>query len=77
MEPVEISGREMYDAILALTQQVTIMVEKIDMLCETTKAHERRISSLEERRWPIPVLSVVIPLIAVALTAVLTHFLGA
>lgn len=70
LEPVEITGREMYDAILALTRQVAIMVEKVDRLCSVSYDQENRIRKLEGRRWPFPVLQVVTPLVAVLVSVV-------
>lgn len=69
--PVEITGREMYDAIVQLTNQVSILTQSVDRLCTLSGDHEERLRLLEGRRWPLPKVRLIFTLASVALTAVI------
>jgi hypothetical protein len=53
-----------------LALQLARMEVKLDQLLVESGDHEARIRKLEERRWPLPVMSAVCSLIAVGLAVV-------
>jgi len=73
--PVIITAREVYDAVIKVGGQVAELNSKVANLTDdqmkTSKDHEDRIRSLEKNRWPLPALTVLISLAALAAAIVL------
>lgn len=61
MPQVEITAREVYDAVQSLHVRVAVLSEKVDRLGPD---HEHRIRSLEKARWPLGTVAVIIPSLA-------------
>lgn len=71
--PVIITAREVYDAVIRVSTQVTDLSAQITAVAkdqvEIAKSmddHEARIRSLERGRWPIQSLTVLISIAALA-----------
>lgn len=61
MPQVEITAREVYDAVQSLHVQMAVLSQKVDHLGPD---HEARIRSLEKSRWPLGTVAVIIPTLA-------------
>lgn len=87
--PVVITSRDIYDALVRLTDTVNRLVDKGDGHTEDIRDHEARLRTLEEAnagkrlgdldtrmrsveagRWPLPALSALLALAALALAAI-------
>jgi hypothetical protein len=69
MEPlggVTITSREIYDAVVRLTGRVDVLIEQQTATRQDVQDHEMRLRALERSRWPLPALSVVVALGALA-----------
>jgi hypothetical protein len=66
LEPVSITGKEIYDAVVKLTAAVDRLTGKHDGTAVTIKDHEDRLRVLEGARWPLPSLAIVVSLGALA-----------
>lgn len=63
---VVITAREIYDAVVRLTGRVDVLITQQNEAQHDLLDHETRLRSLERTRWPLPTLSVLIALGAVA-----------
>jgi hypothetical protein len=61
---VEITPKEIYDAVVELTGRVNVLIEQGRETRTDVADHEERLRSLERARWPLPALSVLIALAA-------------
>lgn len=68
--PVLITARDIYDALVELRTTVNRLVDRHDAQASEVADHEARIRSLERGRWPLPALSAVLALAAIAITVV-------
>lgn len=57
---VEITMREIYDAVVRLTGRVDVLIEQQKTTRGDIKDHENRIRSLEKSRWPLPSVAVLV-----------------
>jgi hypothetical protein len=65
---VVITSKEIYEAVLRLTGRVDVLIEQQAHTNNDVQDHEGRIRSLEKGRWPLPALSVVLALGALAVS---------
>lgn len=63
---VVITSREIYDAVVRLTGRVDVLIEQQTSTTHDVQDHEARIRGLERSRWPLPAVSVLIALAALA-----------
>lgn len=70
-----ITSREIYDAVVRLTGKVDVLIEQQNHTNTDVVDHENRIRQLEKARWPLPALSIVFAIIAIAIP-ILQHFAG-
>ena len=68
--PVVITARDIYDALVELRSTVARLVDRHDAQAAEVADHEARIRALERGRWPLPALSAVLALIALAITVI-------
>ncbi|MEV0396718.1 hypothetical protein [Polymorphospora rubra] len=66
MGPVVITTRDIYDALIRLTETVQRLVSKGDDHAADLADHEARLRALERGRWPLPAATVLISLAALA-----------
>jgi hypothetical protein len=66
---VVITSREIYDAVVRLTGRVDVLITQQADAHADLQDHEARIRSLEKARWPLPAVSLLISLGALALAA--------
>lgn len=70
LDPVAITGKEIYDAVVRLTAAVDRLASKHDGTDQTVRDHELRIRVLEGARWPLPSLAVLVSIGALVTAAV-------
>lgn len=63
---VRITGREIYDAVVRLTGRVDVLIEQQTAAREDLTDHENRLRSLERRQWPLPAVSLLVAMGALA-----------
>jgi len=63
---VHITGREIYDAVVRLTGRVDVLIEQQTAVRDDLADHEERIRTVERRLWPLPTMSVLIAVAALA-----------
>ncbi|MFV2094813.1 hypothetical protein ACFHW1_04890 [Micromonospora sp. LOL_014] len=63
---VKITGREIYDAVVRLTGRVDVLIEQQTAVRADLADHEERIRTVERRLWPLPTVSVLIAVAALA-----------
>jgi hypothetical protein len=66
LDPVTITGKEIYDAVVKLTAAVDRLSGKHEGTARGIADHEDRLRVLEAARWPLPSLAVVVSLGALA-----------
>lgn len=64
---VTITSREIYDAVVRLTGRVDVLIEQQTRTASEVQDHESRLRTLERSRWPLPAVTVLIALTALAL----------
>lgn len=64
--PVEIGAREIYDAVMATQAAVSGLAEQMRDATRHVADHEYRLRDVERARWPLPALSIVVALAALA-----------
>jgi len=64
---VTVGLREIYEVVLELKAQLTLLVGQHADQSKSLDDHEERIRALERSRWPLPSLSVLISLAALLL----------
>lgn len=67
---VQVSWREIYDAVVRLTGRVDVVISQHDEQKADVKDHEMRIRQLEANRWPLPTLSVILAAAALVITLI-------
>ena len=65
---VTITPREIYDAVMRLTTRVETALERGDRTAERVEDHEARIRSLEQHRWPLPSVAIVLSVLGLIVT---------
>lgn len=68
MDPVIITTREIYDAVIKVSAQVAMLDVTLKEVTAVKADHEIRIRSLEKGRWPLPSISILIAVGALAVT---------
>jgi hypothetical protein len=63
---VVIGAREIYDAVMQVSATVNRLAQQHDDLAKDLQDHEVRIRILERSRWPLPAVSVLVSVAAVA-----------
>jgi hypothetical protein len=63
---VVIGAREIYDAVMQVSATVNRLSAQHDDLVRDLQDHEVRIRVLERSRWPLPAVSVLVSVAAVA-----------
>jgi hypothetical protein len=66
LDPVTITGKEIYEAVVKLTGAVDRLAGMHDGTARTIRDHEDRLRVLEAARWPLPSLAIVVSLGALA-----------
>jgi hypothetical protein len=61
--------REVYDATTATGAKVDRLVDKVEEVSRHTNEHGARLRDLESRRWPVQLVTIVIALAALVLSA--------
>jgi hypothetical protein len=69
-EPVTITSREIYDAVLALRGAVDRLTSHVDAIRVRLEDHEERIRAGERLRWPLPSAAILVSLITLALAVI-------
>ena len=64
--PVVITTRDIYDALVKLTDTVKELVGQNAGHADDIRDHEQRIRLLERGRWPLPALAVLLSAAALA-----------
>lgn len=64
---IVITSREIYDAVVRLTGRVDVLIAQQAETNKDITDHENRIRGLERNRWPLPTVSVLISLGALAI----------
>lgn len=64
---VTVGLREIYEVVLEMKAQLTVLVGQHADQSKSLDDHEERIRALERSRWPLPSLSVLISLAALLL----------
>jgi len=64
--PVQISARDIYDALVALRSSVERLADRAESITQDVIDHEQRLRAVEARQWPLPTVSVLIALTALA-----------
>lgn len=59
---VQVTGREIYDAVLQLTGRVDVLIQRVTETQADVRDHEERIRALESGRWPLPALAAALAL---------------
>ncbi|MFD6771063.1 hypothetical protein ACFWC6_33135 [Micromonospora chalcea] len=67
--PVLITSRDIYDALVRLTDTVNRLVSQDTSHVDDLRDHEQRLRSLERGRWPLPALAAVVSIAALILAA--------
>ena len=70
MGPVVITSRDIYDALIRLTDTVNRLVNAGDGYTEDLRDHETRLRALEATRWPVPTIAILVALASLVLGAV-------
>lgn len=71
-EPVvKIGMKELYDAIVGLTNKFDVMVTQHTTTQNQVSDHEYRIRGLEKGRWPLPSVALLLSAVAVAVTLII------
>ena len=65
-----ITSREIYDAVVRLTGRMDVLITQQTKTNEDLTDHETRIRSIERNRWPLPTVSVLVSLAALAIAFV-------
>lgn len=60
MMEIEITAREIYDAVIKLTERVNVHIKQV-------ADHEKRLRSLESNRWPLSSMAILVSLAALVL----------
>lgn len=68
--PVVITPRDIYEALIRLTETVNRLVDQSASHVEDIRDHEARIRTLERARWPLPSLAVVVSIASLAIPLV-------
>jgi len=69
--PVVLIGlKEIYDALLRLDATVATLVNQHNEVRSDIADHETRLRALERARWPLPAASVLVSLVAIAITII-------
>jgi len=63
---VVITARDIYDALVALKSSVERLADGADATAKSVTDHEERLRRIEGRLWPLPTVSVLIALTALA-----------
>lgn len=63
---VVIGAREIYDAVMNVSATVNRLASQHDDLARDLQDHEVRLRVLERSRWPLPALSILVSIAAVA-----------
>lgn len=66
LEVIRIGAREIYDALVRLEATVARLVEQGSETKAEVRDHEVRMRDLERARWPIPAVTVLVSLAALA-----------
>lgn len=69
---VNITWREIYDALLRLTGKMDVLIIQTEERKEIDKDHETRIRNLEANRWPLPTLGALTGIAALVITIIKT-----
>lgn len=65
---VQITGREIYDAVIRLTGRVDVLIQQHEATQHDVQDHEDRIRLLERARWPLPSAAVLLSAAALVVT---------
>lgn len=65
--PVVITSREIYDQLVRVVAAVDRVSAQLVDIAQDLHDHETRIRSLEKGRWPLPALSTLVAIAALAL----------
>ncbi len=65
-----ITSREIYDAVVRLTGRVDVLITQQAENTSDLSDHENRIRSIERSRWPLPTVSALISLGALAVALI-------
>lgn len=69
-DPVTITTREIYDAVVSLRGAVDRLTDHVDAIRVRLGDHEDRLRAGERLRWPLPSAAIVLSLVTLALTVV-------
>lgn len=64
MGPIQITAREVYDAVVRLTGRVDVLISQQSQTQTEVQDHESRLRSLERARWPLPSAAVLLSIAA-------------
>jgi hypothetical protein len=65
--PVVITPRDIYDQLVRLTDIVGKLAERETATTRDLEDHERRLRAVEARLWPLPTVSILIAVAALAI----------
>lgn len=65
---VYIGAREIYDAVQKVAAVTDVIAGRVEDISNDLKDHEVRLRSLERARWPLPALSILVAIAALALS---------
>lgn len=67
MGPIIVTAREVYDAVVKLTERVNIVISQQETTRTGVQDHESRLRMLERARWPLPAAAVLLSVAALAI----------
>lgn len=65
--PVYIGAREIYDAVVRVQTAVDRLADASNAMATDIKDHEIRIRKLEDRRFPLPMVSIILAVAAMSI----------
>ncbi len=70
---VQITTREIYDALIALSTRVDILIQQGNHNNERAQDHETRLRTLERAKWPLPSVAVLMSIIGFCISFFVHH----
>lgn len=66
---VQVSNGDIYNALISLQGQVSVLVQQGSQSAKEIVDHEARLRALEKARWPLPSLAVAVSIVAILVAA--------